>query len=31
MEVDFWIKVLGARVTSDVGSGDERVTTLAYG
>ena len=30
-EVDFWTKALGARVTSDVGSGDERVTTLAYG
>lgn len=30
-EVDFWTKALGMRVTRDVGSGAERVTTLAYG
>ena len=31
MEVDFWTKACGMRVTSDVGSGAERVATLAYG
>lgn len=30
-EVDFWTKALGMRVTRDVGSGAERVATLAYG
>ena len=30
-EVDFWTKACGMRVTSDVGSGAERVATLAYG
>lgn len=30
-EIDFWTKALGMRVTRDVGSGAERVATLAYG